>query len=202
MPRNSGKGEFETRWLCRHVIAQQATAAKRQMRCNQIPRKMLQKLQEDHHRRRLEAERSGPIQGGVTGGTNPPDPAQPNAAAQAPQSATAAGGGYSPATNAGRNPAEGLAPQRGGTGRAQVPPWASDLRVIKGTPQPHPNLSPSLKLLPGKLKSVSDALQRTRRGTASSRRFHRSRRSCGRAASRARPCTTPCSSRTRWSSAR
>ena len=56
MPRNSGKGEFETRWLCRHVIAQQATAAKRQMRCNQIPRKMLQKLQEDHHRRRLEAE--------------------------------------------------------------------------------------------------------------------------------------------------
>ena len=68
MPRNSGKGEFETRWLCRHVIAQQATAAKRQMRCNQIPRKMLQKLQEDHHRRRLEAERSGQA------GANPPDP--------------------------------------------------------------------------------------------------------------------------------
>eukprot|EP01043_Picozoa_sp_COSAG02_P024790 COSAG02_NODE_1369_length_13028_cov_2.767345_3_plen_457_part_00 len=56
IPRNSGKGSYELRWLARHIIAQHATAAKRQMRCNQIPRKMLQKMQIDHHRRMQTAE--------------------------------------------------------------------------------------------------------------------------------------------------
>ena len=65
IPKNSGKGNFELRWLARHVIAQHATAAKRQMRCNQIPRKMLQQLQ-DQHRQKMQ-----PIEGGAAPGSGP-----------------------------------------------------------------------------------------------------------------------------------
>ena len=55
IPKMPGKGSFELRWLTRHVIAQHATAAKRQMK--QIPRKMLQQI--DHKRRHIQ---SGHIQ--------------------------------------------------------------------------------------------------------------------------------------------
>ena len=55
IPKMPGKGSFELRWLTRHVIAQHATAAKRQMK--QIPRKMLQQM--DHQRRHIQ---SGHIQ--------------------------------------------------------------------------------------------------------------------------------------------
>jgi hypothetical protein len=58
IPRNSGKGENELKWLTRHVIAQHATAAKRQMRYNQMPRKMLQKLQMQHHAQNSQAQRA------------------------------------------------------------------------------------------------------------------------------------------------
>ena len=54
-PKSSGKGNFELRWLARHVVAQHTTVVKRQMRCNQIPRKMLHKLQTDHHRRHVQS---------------------------------------------------------------------------------------------------------------------------------------------------
>ena len=64
MPRNCGKGEYEMRWLCRHTVAQLATASKRQMRTNQIPRRMLQQLQAEHHRRR-QAQGGGQDQGGA-----------------------------------------------------------------------------------------------------------------------------------------
>ncbi len=59
IPRGSEKGCYELRWLARHVIAQHATAAKRQMRCNQMPRKMLQKITIDHHHRQMQTADGG-----------------------------------------------------------------------------------------------------------------------------------------------
>ena len=116
IPKNSGKGNFELRWLARHVIAQHATAAKRQMRCNQIPRKMLQQLQ-DQHRQKMQ-----PIDGGAASG----GPIGHLGAQQGLANVRAAGAGQHLAALSGRDANLAGASE-------ELQPWERDKRVIQTT---------------------------------------------------------------------
>ena len=70
IPANCGKGPNELKWLTRHTIAQLVTAAKRQMRYNQVPRKMLQRLQMQNQMQAQQRQEGGHLgRTGSSGGS-------------------------------------------------------------------------------------------------------------------------------------
>lgn len=111
IPKIPGKGSFELRWLTRHVIAQHATAAKRQMRCNQIPRKMLQQM--DHQRRHIQSAPASVQQAG-------PEPGQ-----RASTGHDVTGHARSPSVRSVDAPNGAVGEER--------PKWEKDKRVIQTT---------------------------------------------------------------------